>query len=150
MAYANSDDVAGILPDDEEVPAEAEERLEINLEEATDLVIGFLGREYTDELVDGVPGDVPGAVRRVVARVAMRGFDEPDDPGAAGTTNAMGPFSHHINWSREAQARDFYLTDSDEIRLKRYRLISTRSAAHAPMVGGGGQECPWWEPHYGA
>src|SRR5689334_8997517 len=100
-AYANQEDVEKILPEHEEVPEDAVERLETNLEEATDLVIGYLGREYTDDAIDGVPGDVPGAVRRVTARVALRGFiDAPDNPGAEAETNLMGPFSHTINWSR--------------------------------------------------
>lgn len=151
MAYAAQSDVEAILPEDEDVPTEAEERLATNLEEATDLVSAFLHREYTGEDAepdpdgDGVPDDVPGAVRRVVARVALRAFiDAPDNPGAVAETNLMGPFSHTINWSKEAQARDFYLTYSDEQRLKPYVLLTARSAAHAPMVGGGGQECPWW------
>lgn len=146
MAYANQEDVEKILPDDEEVPSEAEDRLEVNLEEATDLVISVLGREYTGGLEDGVPDDVPGAVRRVTARVALRAFtDAPDNPGAEAETNLMGPFSHTINWSKEAQARDFYLTDSDELRLKRFQLASVRAAGHAPMVG----HCDWTAPGYG-
>lgn len=148
MAYANVDDVNAILPEDEQVPPEAEDRVLVNLEEATDLVISFMGREYTgaDSDTDGVPEDVPGAVRRVVARVALRAFtDTPNNPGAEAETNLMGPFSHTINWSKEAQARDFYLTNSDEARLKRFQLASQRGAYHVPMVGAGGQECPWWQ-----
>lgn len=149
MAYATQADVEKILPDDESVPNEAVERLETNLEEATDLVIAFLGREYTGEPVDEddpVPDDVPGAVRRVTARVALRAFmDAPENPGAVAETNLMGPFSHTINWSKEAQARDFYLTDSDELRLKRFVVSSSRAVKHAPMVG----HCDWTDPAYG-
>lgn len=148
MAYANKVDVENILPEDEGVPADAVVRLVVNLEEATDLVIAALGREYTDvdEDEDGVPDDVPGAVRRVVARVALRAFtDNPDNPGALSETNLMGPFSHTINWSKEAQARDFYLTDSDELRLKKYALTTPRAVGHAPMVG----HCDWTAVGYG-
>lgn len=144
MAYANQEDVEKILPEDEEVPEDAVERLETLLEEATDLVIGYLGREYTGDLVLGVPSDVPGPVRRVTARVALRAFvDTPDNPGAEAETNLMGPFSHTINWNREAQARDLYLTDGDRDRMRRYRLVSSTGAYHAPMVGWGGNASPW-------
>lgn len=148
MAYANVEDVKNILPPDEdEIPGTGPVliRLKTNLEEATDLIIAYLGREYdeADDDEDDVPDDVPPAVRRVVARVALRGFmDSPDNPGAQGETNAMGPFSYHINWSKEATSRDFYLTDSDKARLKRYRLVSTNTVGHAPMAGAG---AAWWE-----
>lgn len=144
LAYANQDDVEAILPDEDSVPEEAVERLEVNLQEATDLVIGFLGREYTDDPIGGVPGDVPGAVRRVTARVALRAFvDIPENPGAEAETNLMGPFSHTINWSKEAQSRDFYLTDSDELRMKKYQLASSRGAYHAPMYDDSAPACGW-------
>lgn len=149
MAYATQADVEAILPEHEEVPTEAEDRLAVILEEATDLVIAYLGREYTGEDVapdDEVPDDVPGAVRRVVARVALRAFiDAPDNPGAEAETQLMGPFSHSINWSREAQARDLYLTDSDKLRLEKFVVNSARGVYHVPMVGAGGYESPWWE-----
>lgn len=147
MAWANVEDVEAILPEDEEpIPAtgHARDRLVVNLEEATDIVSAFLEREYTDDDLDsdGVPDDVPPAVRRVVARVALRGFMETqDDPGASGTTSTMGPFAYHINWSKEAQAGDFYLTDSDKDRLEQYRRSTPRAVGHAPMMGSG---CQWW------
>jgi hypothetical protein len=138
MAYANQGDVELILPDDDaEVPEEAVDRLAVVLEEATDLVIGYLEREYTgdDTDTDGVPDDVPGAVRRVTARVALRAFTEnPDEPGAAATTSLMGPFSHTINWAKTAQDRSVYLSDSDELRLERFkRAFAGSGAAHVPM-----------------
>lgn len=140
MAYAGLTDVANILPPDEDMP-EADSRAETNLltalEEATDLVIGFLDREYTgtpDD--DGVPEDVPDPVRRVVARVAMRGFlNEDAQQGAESEVQLMGPFSHTINWMKEVQARDFFLTRSDEIRLERFKLFPTTGAAHVAMAG---------------
>lgn len=138
MAYASLSDVEAILPPDEDMPDDPTSREYLNLttalEESTDLVIGYLEREYDGELIDGVPGDVPGAVRRLVARVAMRAFiDNPDNPGAEAETNLMGPFSHTINWSKEAQARDFYLTDSDKMRLDRFKVGFLAGAGHMPM-----------------
>ena len=138
MAYATQDDVEAILPEEEEVPEEAEDRLAVNLEEATDLVIGFLGFEYDapDEDDDGVPDDVPPAVRRVVARVALRVFMvDPENPGAESEVNLMGPFSHTLNWSKAAQDGGLYLTDSDEARLERFVRGYSQAARHAPMMG---------------
>lgn len=140
MAWANVDDVKVILDEDEEpIPdsGHVRERLQRNLEEATDVVQGYLGRDYADEPVDGVPGDVPGAVRRVVARVAMRGFMEVDaSPGMQSETNTMGPFGYHVNWSKEAVSGDFYLTDSDELRLSRYRATTGRTPGHVAAWSG--------------
>lgn len=153
MAWANIADVETILPEDETVPASGHvrERLARNLEEATDLVRAYVGQDYDllvddtsvpDVDADDVPDTVPGPVRRVVARVALRAFlDEPENPGAAAETNAMGPFSHSINWSRESQARDFYLTDSDKDRLYSFRLSTPRGVGNVPMSGYGGK---WW------
>lgn len=145
MAWASVDDVKVILDEDEEPIPETghvRERLQRNLEEATDVVQGFLGRDYTQEPEPndgGVPGDVPGAVRRVVARVAMRGFIETDsEPGVQSETNTMGPFGYHINWSKEAVSGDFYLSDSDELRLGPYRLRGGGTAGHVAAWSGGG------------
>ena len=143
MAWASVDDVKVILDEDEiEIPATGHvlERLKRNLEEATDVVAAYLGRDYTDAADgDGVPGDVPGAVRRVVARVAMRGFQEADSsPGVQSETNTMGPFGYHVNWSKEAVSGDFYLTDTDQLRLGRYRLSTGRSAGHVAAWSGEG------------
>lgn len=142
MAYANEEDVNAILPDGEDdVPPESSDRLEVMLEEATDLVIAYLDREYDGDLIAGVPDDVPGAVRRVTARVAMRTFlDDPWNPGAESEVNQMGPFSHTINWSKEVQARDLYLTNAEEQRLDRFKLGYKGAAAHMPMAGA----CDWY------
>lgn len=146
MAYATTEDIEVILPEGEEIPESASDRLELNLEEATDLVIGYLEFEYTgDPGLDGVPEDVPDAVRRVVARVAMRGFlDDPANPGAESEVNLMGPFSHTINWSKEFQSRDFYLTDADKMRLERYVRGYTGGVVHVPMYGYCGTD--WYAP----
>lgn len=136
MAYAELSDVEAILPPDEDMPDTPGTREYINLttalDEATDLVIGYLEREYLPEDM------IPDAVRRVVARVAMRAFiDSPDNPGAEAETNLMGPFSHTINWSKEAQARDFYLTDGEKLRLDRFKAGFLSGAGHMPMWGSG-------------
>lgn len=138
MAYAAQEDVEKILPEGETVPGEAEDKLATVLEEATDLVIGYLGFEYDGAPEDdGVPGDVPGAVRRVVARVALRTFvDEPNDPGAMSSRDLMGPFSHDINWSREAQDGSVYLSNGEELRLNPFVRGSTTGAGHYPMYDG--------------
>jgi hypothetical protein len=77
MAYASVEDVSLILPEGETVPPEAEDQLNVYLQEATDLVEGYLERQYIElrtPTTTLVPDDVPGPVRSVVARVAMRGF----------------------------------------------------------------------------
>lgn len=147
MAYAAPSDVEAILPPEEEMPPEpsnpdAPSREWLNLttalEEATDLVIGFLEREFTDddEDGDGVPDDVPPAVRRVVARVALRSFtDEPNQPGAESEVNLMGPFSHTVNWSKDAQTSSMWLTEGEKMRLERFKLGYTGGVAHMPMYG---------------
>lgn len=147
--YANLTDVERILPPDEPLPDDEESREYMNLAtailEATDVVIGFLEREYGAEVgdddEDGVPDDVPPAVRRVVARVAMRNFiDEPYSPGAESEVNLMGPFSHTLNWSKEVQARDLYLTDAEKMRLERFKIGYRGSVVHFPMYGACGTD----------
>jgi len=149
MAYANIDDVNKLLDPDERVPAEEEDKMTVLLEEATDLIIGYLEREYTeeDEDEDGVPDDVPGAVRRVAARVALRGLeDDPANPGAEAEINLMGPFSHTINWSKEYQGRSLYLTAGEELRLDRYKGGYTGGVTHVPMSGACGVS--WYRVGY--
>ena len=148
MAYANLDDVKAILPVGEEIPAEAEDLVGVLLEEATDLVVAYLDRGWEgDDLdTDGVPDDVPGAVRRVVARVVLRGFlDEPGNPGSESEVELMGPFSHTINWMKEAQARSAFLTDAEKMRLDPYKLFPATGAAHMPMAGACGTG--WFQPY---
>lgn len=144
MAYASLADLTAIWPEEEDpIPEPTPNVVLIGLEEATDTVIGYLEREFTGEPTDPdsdppdlVPGDVPGAVRRVVARVALRALlADPANPGAESEVNLMGPFSHTINWSAEASARDFYLTKADELRLDRFKLGYTGAAGYAPMAG---------------
>ena len=132
MAYASPDDVDLILPVGEEIPSEAGDLLETLLEEATDLVIGYLDREFDD-------AEVPDAVRRVVARVALRMvIDEPTNPGSESEVELMGPFSHTINWAKDAQSRTAYLTDAEKLRLDRFKLFPATGAVHVPMAGAGG------------
>lgn len=148
MAYANIADINKILPADEdplplsldEAEDEEQERIVTNvqtvLEEATDLIVAILHREYVDpdEDIDGVPDDVPGAVRRVCARMSLRAFSEdPEAAGAEATTNLMGPFSHTINWRKEAQDRSVYISDSERERLDPYILGYSGGAAHYAM-----------------
>lgn len=148
MAYATLGDVGKILPEEVALPdpgSQGEDNLLAALEEATDTVIGYLGREYTGDPTDPggvppdlVPEDVPGAVRRVVARVAMRLFmDDPFNPGAESEVNLMGPFSHTVNWSLEAQSRSPHLTAGEKLRLDPYRSTPVGRAMHFPMAWAG-------------
>lgn len=157
--YANLDDIENILPPDEEMPSEPSNadaptreyrNLITAILEATDVVIAYLEREFAqvdpvDEDDDGVPDDVPLPVRRVVARVAMRNFiDEPWNPGAESEVNLMGPFSHTLNWSKEVQARDLFLTDMEKMRLDRFKLNYRGAVVNVPM--GGAHGTSWYAP----
>ena len=149
MAYATIADVEKILPEDVDRP-EVDSRDEANLlaalDETTDLVIGYMEREYTggptdpegdppDIMPDLVPNDVPGAVRRVVARSAMRVFmDDPDNPGAESEISLMGPFNHTLNWSRDSQSRTPYLTGTEKLRLDRFKAGTRGQVGHFPMA----------------
>lgn len=145
MAYASIADINKILSTDESpLPSPPgsgaeEQRIVVNvqtvLEEATDLLVSVLHREYAgDEGDDGVPDDVPGPVRRVCARMALRAFTEDDaDAGAEATTSLMGPFSRTINWRAEAQDRSVYLSDTERERLEPFILNYQGGAAHYPM-----------------
>lgn len=141
VAYATAADVEKILDASIELPATGSrerDNLEAALLEATDAVIGYLEREFegdaTDAPDDLVPDDVPGAVRRVTARVALRGFlEDPSAPGAESEVNLMGPFSHTINWSKEAQARSLYLTQGEKDRIARFRVDFSSTAGHVAM-----------------
>jgi hypothetical protein len=128
MAYASQDDIESILDEDEKpIPADAEDRLATNLEEATDTVAAYLGFRYADD------EEIPGVVRRVTARVALRGFQDSPAAGKQSETNTMGPFGYHVNWSKEATTGDFYLTDSDEMKLDPLRKVTPRMVGHVPM-----------------
>lgn len=151
LAWASVADVEAILDEeDDAIPTDEADhilvRLKVNLLEATDVVSAYLDRDYgdDDEDDDGVPDDVPPRVRRVVARVALRGFNDfPGQPGVEGTTSTMGPFATHLNWSKEAVAGDFYLTDADKLRLSKYRLGSTKQVGHVSMIGVCGDPVAW-------
>jgi hypothetical protein len=75
----------------------------------------------------------------------MRNFiDEPWNPGAESEVNLMGPFSHTLNWSKEVQARDLFLTDMEKMRLDRFKTGYSGSVVHFPMGGAGGTD--WYAP----
>lgn len=138
MAWANVADVNKLLPPDEQIPEEYEPQVKAVLEEATDLVIGHLDRGWSGQPdADGIPADLPGAVRRVVARIALRAFeDEGDNPGAIQSTNLMGPFSHTVNWGKDAIDRSVYLSKGEEIRLAPYMAGGfSGGAGHFLMSG---------------
>jgi hypothetical protein len=150
--YASPLDVQAIVSADEEFPPEPSNpdnpsqdwlNLTTAILEATDLVIGYLEREYFPDEDDpddpddyGVPLDVPGAVRRVVARITLRSFDEDAGVGGAESeVNLMGPFSHTVNWSKDSQARSMWLTAGEKLRLDRFKQGYSGRAVHLPMYG---------------
>lgn len=90
------------------------ERLPGLLEEASDLVEGYCGREFT------VP--IPGPVTRRVARIVARSLGVDDDKlGLESTQMSAGPFQRTQNYSADSTAGGAWLTKGDKLVLRRYR-----------------------------
>ena len=113
MALATQADVearlARALSEDEAT------RLPVLLSDATALVAGHLGRDYTPELY---PAPVAGVVARMVARLLAQGNVT---PGLESTTEAAGPFSRGFKYGGGSSG-DVYLSATDKTMLRPYRL----------------------------
>lgn len=112
-ALASISDVEGALGrelDDEEsltVPG--------LLDEASDLVEGYLG---------GVDSPVPGAVKRVVARMVVRVLAQSAGGAPVGLSQmnvSAGPFSSQRTFRDGATSGAPWLENTDKTKLKRYR-----------------------------
>ena len=84
------------------------------LDEASDLVEGYCGREF----VEPIPGPVTRRVARIVAR-AM-GVDD-SQLGLESTQMSAGPFQRTQNYSADSTAGGAWLTKGDKLVLRRYR-----------------------------
>ena len=83
------------------------------LNEASDLVIGYCGTDFT-------PAPYPGAVVRVVAAVAARSLLAGSSAGGGMVQQqSAGPFS--VTLSSAASSGDVWLTAADKIKLRPYR-----------------------------
>lgn len=89
--------------------------------EAQDLLVGYLG---IDDDAYASEADVPGAVRRICARMVARVFQQ-DDGRRIGTTQAQataGPFSQGLSFIQGSTTGSPWLAASDKIALRPYRL----------------------------
>jgi hypothetical protein len=113
MAFATEDDVVADLGR-QLTPAEGN-RVDSLLDQATDLVIGYLG---------GEPNPVPGAVVRVVATMVAAVFTKPAitvaDYDASGYSTARESAGVHIG-TESATSEGPWLTNSLKMRLNPYR-----------------------------
>ncbi|WP_032402480.1 hypothetical protein [Rhodococcoides fascians] len=111
MILATKDDVekfTGDLNDGETT------RLPGLLEEASDLVEGYCGREFAEP--------VPGPVTRRVARIVARALGVDDEQiGMESSQMSAGPFQRTQNYSADSTSGGAWLTKGDKLVLRRYR-----------------------------
>ncbi|WP_353809081.1 hypothetical protein [Agromyces sp. SYSU T00194] len=90
------------------------------LSEASDLVVGFLGCDPTDETATPT---VPEAVTRVVARMVARTLEQTGVvvTGAEGLTEAVGPFSRTTRYGAGTTSGAPWIAASDKVALRPYR-----------------------------
>lgn len=87
------------------------------LDEASDLIIGFLGCDPSDP--GPTPGPVVRVVARMVARVIERGTSGADEATQVGQT--VGPFSQQVSYADGTRSGGPWLSASDKMRLRPYR-----------------------------
>lgn len=120
MAYATSSDVVAALG--RSLTSAESVAVSNQLEQATDLVIGYLGNE---------PDPVPGAVTRVVATMVAAVFSKPSitvaDYDASGYSSAREAAGVHVG-VESATTSGPWLTNALKERLKPYRT-AIRSVA---------------------
>lgn len=118
MALASPEDVAAALGRD--LTAAETEQAPTLLDEASDLVIGYLGCDPTDTTQE--PATVPEAVSRVVARMVARVLGQAGHvPGSEGTTETVGPFSQTVRFASGTTSGAPWLTVTDKVALRPYR-----------------------------
>ncbi|WP_280485359.1 hypothetical protein [Nocardia cyriacigeorgica] len=85
------------------------------LEEADDLIIGYLGPARLDP--------VPEAVRRVAARLVARVLEAPrGDSGVESAQMTAGPFQWSNRYSSDSRSGGPWLTRADRIKLRPYKM----------------------------
>lgn len=92
------------------------------LEEASALVIGFLGCDPTDTSVE--PPTVPAAVAIVVSRIVARVFEQTASTaefGSEATTDSTGPFSTTVRYGAGTTSGAPWLTKADKLTLRPFR-----------------------------
>lgn len=92
------------------------------LEEASALVIGYLGCDPTDTSVE--PPTVPLAVVIVVSRMVARVFEQTASVaefGSEATTDSTGPFSTTVRYGAGTTSGAPWLTKADKLTLRPFR-----------------------------
>jgi len=92
------------------------------LEEASALVIGYLGCDPTDTSVE--PPTVPAAVAIVVSRIVARVFEQTASAaefGSEATTDSTGPFSTTVRYGAGTTSGAPWLTKADKLTLRPFR-----------------------------
>lgn len=131
-AFADQTDVEAALGRDLTTAEEA--TVETLLEEATDLLIGYLGC---------TPDPVPEAVMRVCARMVARVFAQAasvEAPviGASQMQQTAGPFSRSTSFGSGSTTGAPWLAASDKITLRPYRCGGGFKAIAVESVQSGG------------
>ncbi len=110
MAFADQDDVVSALGRD---LSASEASVETLLEEASDLIVGYLGC---------TPNPVPDAVKRVTARMVARVFSQAQiSVGASQLTETAGPFSRSTSYAAGTSNGSPWLAAADKTVLRPYR-----------------------------
>lgn len=115
MAYAVKSDVVSALG--RNLSTSEDESVTTLLEEAADLLTGFLGCE---------PDPAPDAVKRVNARMVARVFAQAsatDAPivGASQVQQTVGPFSKSMSFASGTSMGAPWLTGADKTAVKAFR-----------------------------
>lgn len=108
------------------------------LDEASALVIGFLGCDPTDTSVE--PPVVPDAVAIVVSRMVARLFEQAASDSAAPVgvdmvTTQVGPFGQTLRHTAGSTSGAPWLGASDKVSLKPYRCGFTSLAMTTGRTG---------------
>lgn len=120
MALATEQDVVTRLG--RELTTGEQEAVEGLLEEASALVIGYLGCDPTDTSVE--PPTVPSAVAVVVSRMVARVLTQVAsgaETGSEATTDTTGPFSRTVRYAAGSTTGAPWLTKVDKTTLRAYR-----------------------------
>lgn len=96
------------------------------LEEASDLVVGWLGCPPGDP----TPGPIVRVVSRMVARLfgATFGPDEAPDPAVSSANAVMGPFQLQQTFNGDMTDGEPWLSRKDKLRIRAYRCVGRAAA----------------------
>lgn len=91
------------------------------LDEASDLVVGYLGADPSADGTVAVPPPVARVVARMVARVLQQSTAAGGVFGATSMTDQIGDFSQTRQFPAGATSGGPWLTQADKVALKPYR-----------------------------